>query len=150
MGPPSSRPRLGHRPVYFLIPIMARHKYDESAADLAADIVESARQLVRLEIALAKQEAKELAIQNGIAVGLMAAGGLLLMLGVLVMIPILVVAATESWWWAAAFVVLYVGGGGLAILIGKSRLKIQAPQRTISSLKETRAWVLHQLTTNGK
>jgi len=53
-------------PVYFLIPSMARHKYDDSSADLAADIVESAQQLVRLEIALAKQEAKELAIRGAL------------------------------------------------------------------------------------
>src|SRR5438552_6357519 len=66
------RPRIhrgSHRDVYFLIPTMARHKYSEPSADLAADIVESAQQLVRLEIALAKQEVKELAMRNGIAIG---------------------------------------------------------------------------------
>jgi hypothetical protein len=129
---------------------MARHNYDESSADLAADIVESAQQLVRLEIALAKQEAKELAIRNGIAIGLMAGGGLFAMLGLLIGVPVLIVALTGRWWVALIWVLLYVGGGGVAILIGKSRLKIQAPQRTISSLKETRAWVLSQLTTSSR
>jgi uncharacterized membrane protein YqjE len=129
---------------------MARHKYDESSADLAADIVESAQQLVRLEIALAKQEAKELAIRNGIAVGLMAAGGLLAMLGLLVAIPVLIVVAFDSWIAALGWVLVYILGGVLLILVGKSRLKIEAPQRTLSSLKETRAWVLHQLTTSSK
>lgn len=129
---------------------MARHKYDESSADLAADIVESAQQLVRLEIALAKQEAKELAIRNGIAVGLMAAGGLLTMLGLLVAIPVLIVVAFDSWIAALGWVLVYILGGVLLILVGKSRLKIEAPQRTLSSLKETRAWVLHQLTTSSK
>ena len=129
---------------------MARHKYDESSADLAADIVESAQQLVRLEIALAKQEAKELAIRNGIAVGLMAGGGLLAMLGLLVAIPVLIVVAFDSWIAALGWVLVYILGGVLLILIGKSRLKIEAPQRTLSSLKETRAWVLHQLTTSSK
>ena len=129
---------------------MARHKYDESSADLAADIVESAQQLVRLEIALAKQEAKELAIRNGIAVGLMAGGGLLAVLGLLVAVPVLLVMLFDSWIAALAWVLIYVLGGAGLVLIGKSRLKIEAPQRTLSSLKETRAWVLHQLTTSSR
>ena len=145
-----SAPGYGHRPVYFLIPGMAKHKYDESSAELAADIVESAQQLVRLEIALAKQEAKELAIRNGIAIGLMAGGSLFAMLGLLIGVPVLIVELTGRWWVALIWVLLYVVGGAFAILIGKSRLKIEAPQRTLSSLKETRAWVLSQLTTSSR
>ena len=129
---------------------MARHKYAEPSADLAADIVESAQQLVRLEVALAKQEAKELAIRNGIAVGLMAGGGLLAVLGLLVGVPVLLVMAFDSWIAALAWVLIYVLGGVGLVLIGKSRLKIEAPQRTLSSLKETRAWVVHQLTTSSR
>jgi len=139
------------RPVYFLIPSMAKQKHDESSADLAADIVENAQQLVRLEIALAKQEAKELAKRNGIAIGLMAAGGLLAMLGLLIALPVLLVVAIEPHWVAGlVWLLLYLLGGAAAVLIGKSRLKIQVPQRTLSSLKETRAWVLHQLTTSSR
>ena len=129
---------------------MARHNYDESSAELAADIVESAQQLVRLEIALVKQEAKELAIRNGIAAGLMAGGGLLAVLGLLVGVPVLLVMAFDSWIAALAWVLIYVLGGLGLVLIGKSRLKIEAPQRTLASLKETRAWVLHQLTTSSR
>src|SRR4051794_29552803 len=110
---------------------MARHNYDESSADLAADIVESAQQLVRLEIALAKQEAKELAIRNGIAVGLMAGGGMLAVLGLLVGVPVLLVMAFDSWIAALAWVLIYILGGVGLVLIGKSRLKIEAPQRTL-------------------
>jgi len=142
--------RIVRRPVYFLIPSMAKHSYDESSADLAAGIVESAQQLVRLEIALAKQEAKELAIRNGIAIGLMAGGGLFAMLGLLIAVPVLIVELTGRWWVALIWVLLYILGGAAAILIGKSRLKIAAPQRTLSSLKETRAWVLSQLTTSSR
>ena len=129
---------------------MARHKYDEPSAELAAEIVESAQQLVRLEIALAKQEVKELATRNGIAIGLMAAGGLLVMVALLVAVPVTIVMAFDSWIAALAWVVLYAVVAAVLILVGKSRLKIKAPERTIASLKETRAWVLHQLTTNGK
>ena len=48
------------------------------------------------------------------------------------------------------FLVLLVIMILIAPLIDKSDLKIKPPERTIASLKETRAWVLHQLTTNGK
>ncbi len=142
--------RVGTRPVYFLIPEMTKHKYDEPSAELAADIVESAQQLVRLEIALAKQEAKELAKRNGIAIGMMAAGGLLAMLTLLVAVPVTIVLVFDTWIAALVWVAFYAVVAAVLILVGKSRLKIEAPQRTISSLKETRAWLVHQLTTNGK
>ena len=139
-----------NRPVYFLIPEMAKHKYDEPSAELAADIVESAQQLVRLEIALAKQEAKELAIRNGVAIGMLAAGGLLALLTLLVAVPVTIVLVFDSWIAGLVWVVFYAVVAAVLVLFGKSRLKIQAPQRTISSLKETRAWLVHQLTTNGR
>lgn len=137
-------------PVYFLIPEMAKHRFEESSADLAADIVESAQQLVRLEIALAKQEAKELALRNGIAIGLMTAGAFFLVLGLFVTVPVLIIAISGSWIAALIWVLLYLVGGGLAALVGWSRLKLKPPERTIASLKETRAWLVSQLTTNGK
>ena len=129
---------------------MARHKYDEPSAELAADIVESAQQLVRLEIALAKQEVKELAKRNGIAIGLMAAGGLLVMLTLLVAVPVTIVMAFDSWIAALVWVVLYAAVAAVLILVGKSRLKIKAPERTIASLKETREWVLRQISSSGR
>ncbi|TMF87252.1 MAG: phage holin family protein [Chloroflexi bacterium] len=129
---------------------MAKHKYDEPSAELAADIVESAQQLVRLEIALAKQEAKELAVRNGVAIGMMAAGGLLAMLTLLVAVPVTIVLVFHSWIAGLVWVLAYAIVSTVLILVGKSRLKIEAPQRTLSSLKETRAWLVHQLTTNGR
>jgi len=129
---------------------MAKHKYDEPSAALAADIVESAQQLVRLEIALAKQEAKELAVRNGVAIGMMAAGGLLAMLTLLVAVPVTIVLVFHSWIAGLVWVLAYAIVSTVLILVGKSRLKIEAPQRTLSSLKETRAWLVHQLTTNGR
>jgi hypothetical protein len=129
---------------------MAKHQYQDSSAELAAGIVESAQELVRLEIALAKQEAKELAIRNGIAIGLLAGGGLFAALGILVAVPVLIIVLSDSWWVALGWVLLYVLGGAAAALVGKSLLKLKPPERTIASLKETRAWLVHQLTTNGR
>ncbi len=142
--------RFRNMAVYFLIPDMAKHKYDEPSAELAADIVESAQQLVRLEIALAKQEAKELAKRNGIAIGMMAAGGLLAMLTLLVAVPVTIVLVFDSWIAGLVWVPFYAVVAAVLVLGGKSRLKLKPPERTIASLKETRAWLVHQLTTNGR
>jgi hypothetical protein len=130
---------------------MAKHNYDDSTADLAADIVESTQQLLRLEIALAKQEVKELAISNGVAAGLFAAAGLLTMLAILIALPVLIVVLVPAHWIAAlVWLVLYLLlAAGLA-LVGKSRLRLQAPQRTLTSLKETKQWALRQLSTSSR
>lgn len=130
---------------------MAPRRYEETTPGLAADLIESAQQLVRLEIALAKQEAKELAIRNGIAIGLLAAAGVLASVSLLVVLPVLLVSLVHPLWlgaliWLAVYVLLAV----LMALIGRSRLALHPPPRTISSLKETKEWVLHQLNTNGK
>lgn len=130
---------------------MAQRKYDDSTSELAADIVESAQQLVRLEVALAKQEVKELAVQNGIAIGMLAGAGLFAMLALLVALPVLIVVLVPAHWIAAlAWLVLYVVAAAVLGLVGKSRLAIHAPERTITSLKETKAWVLHQLSTSSR
>jgi protein-S-isoprenylcysteine O-methyltransferase Ste14 len=130
---------------------MAKHKYDDSTAELAQDIVESAQQLVHLEIALAKQEMKELAITNAMAAGAFAAAGVLAMLALLVALPVLIVVLVPAHWIAAlVWLVLYaLLAAGLA-LFGRSRLRIEAPQRTITSLKETKSWALRQLSTSSR
>lgn len=117
-----------------------------SSRELAADAVQTVQRMVSLEVALAKQELKEIAIVNLIAVACMAAAGLLAILAVLVAIPVLIVAVVP-WHWEAAlvWVVAYaLIAGGLA-LYGKSRLRLQLPSKTIKSLKENKEWALHQL-----
>ena len=117
-----------------------------SSRELAADAVQTVQRMVSLEIALAKQELKEIAIVNLIAVACMAAAGLLAILAVLVAIPVLIVAVVP-WHWEAAlvWVVAYaLMAGGLA-LYGKSRLSLRLPSKTIESLKENKEWALHQL-----
>ena len=130
---------------------MAKHNYDDSTADLAHDIVASAQQLVHLEIALAKQEVKELAVSNAVAAGAFAGAGLLAMLAVLVALPVLIVVLVPAHWIAAlVWLVLYlVIAAGLG-LFGRSRLRLQAPQRTITTLKETKSWALRQLNTSSR
>ena len=130
---------------------MQAKKYDESSAQLAADVVESARQLVRLEMALAKQEVKELAIRNGIAIGALAGAGLFAMLALLVALPVLLIVWIDNHTLVAIiWLVLYVLlAAGLA-LFGRARLLLKPPQKTVNSLKETREWALRQISSNDR
>ncbi|HYT11741.1 MAG TPA: phage holin family protein [Candidatus Nitrosopolaris sp.] len=122
-----------------------------TSRELAADVVQGVQRLVTLEVTLARQELKELAITNAIAVGAMAAAGTLVMLAVLVALPVAVVVAVPWHWqaavvWAFAYLVL----AGVLYLFGKSRLKVRLPTRTLDSLKETKAWALRRLRSNGR
>ncbi len=122
-----------------------------SSPELAAKIVEEAQRLVRLEIALAKAELKELAITNAIAAGAFAGAGVLAITTLLVAIPVLIVVAVEPHWLAAlVWVVVYLLlAAGLALL-GRSRLRLAIPERTVNSLKETRDWAIRQMRSPGR
>src|ERR1700704_2192424 len=123
----------------------------ESSPELAAEIVEEAERLVRLEIALAKAELKELAITNAFAAGAFAAAAMLAVITLLVAIPVLIVVAVEPHWLAAlGWIVVYLAlAGGLALL-GRSKLHIAIPERTVNSLKETKDWALRQMRSPGR
>ena len=58
------------------------HSQNVSSRGLIASVVSDAQRLVALEIALAKQELKELATGNAIAAGIIVFGGLLTALAV--------------------------------------------------------------------
>jgi hypothetical protein len=116
------------------------------SGDLAAEVAQDARRLVKLEIALAKQEIKDLVLANAIAAGMVAGGGLLLILGVMVAIPVLIVVLVPWHWLAAmAWIVLYVLLGIGLMLAGKARFALRLPARTLASLKENKEWALRQM-----
>jgi hypothetical protein len=99
-----------------------------------------------LEIALAKQEVKDLVLANAIAAGLMAFGGLLVVVAGLVAVPSLVVILVPWHWqaaavWVAAYVLLGIG----LVFFGKSRFALRLPTRTLESLKESKAWALRRM-----
>jgi hypothetical protein len=124
---------------------------DLSSRGLIASVVVDAQRLVGLEIALAKQEAKEVATANGIAAAIIALGGLLTMLGVFVAVPVLVIAL-GGWRWEAValWVAAYVVIGILLVLVGRSRLELRLPPRTVESLKENKEWALRHVRSNSK
>ena len=118
---------------------------------LIASVVGDAQRLVALEVALAKQELKELAVANAIAAGLLVFGGLLALLGVLVAVPSMVVWLVPWHWqaaavWAGAYVLLAV----LLTMVGRARLRFQVPPRTLESLKENKEWALRRVRSKSK
>ena len=122
-----------------------------SSRGLIASVVSDAQRLVALEIALAKQELKELATGNAIAAGIILFGGLLTALAVLVALPSLVVWLVPWHWqaaavWGAAYLVIGIG----LVLLGKSRLQVRLPRRTLDSLKENKEWALRHVKSNGR
>ena len=122
-----------------------------SARGLLASLVVDAQRLVALEVALARQELKELAVRNAVAVGVMAFGGLLAVLGILVALPVMVVELVPWHWqvaaaWAAAYVVIGLG----LVVAGKARLQLKLPPRTVGSLKENKEWALRHVRSNSK
>jgi cytochrome c biogenesis protein CcdA len=122
-----------------------------SSGEIAADAMQTAQHLVSLEIALAKQELREIAMANIVAAACLAAAGLLAVLAVLVAVPVLVVILVPWHWqaavvWAAVYIVI---AAGLA-LYGRSRLGLRLPTKTIASLKENKEWALHQMRSAGR
>lgn len=118
----------------------------ESSRELAAEVVQDVKRLVDLEVKLARQELKELAITNAIAAACIGAAVMLAILVLFVALPVLVVEAVP-WHWQAALVwaVTYVAVAGGLYLVGRSRLRLQLPQRTLESLKENKEWAIRQL-----
>lgn len=118
--------------------------------DLARTAVEDTVLLVRQEIELAKIETLEMLRSNLIAavlLGIAAFCGLVFFLMLLVTIAFIIpahalVASIET----VLFLVLAV----VLALIGKSRLKIGAPPKTMATLKEDAEWARQVLKRNGK
>jgi len=122
-----------------------------NARGLVALMISDAQRLVTLEIALARQELKELIATNAIAAGIVAFGALLIVLGILVAIPAMVVWLVPWHWQAAAvWAIAYVVIGIVLALLGKSRFKVGLPKRTMESLKENKEWALRRMRSNGK
>ncbi|MFN2466348.1 MAG: phage holin family protein [Candidatus Dormibacteria bacterium] len=121
-----------------------------SLAEIAAD----AQKLVKLELALAKQEITELVKRNAVAIGMLA-GAALCGLFVLYTLVALIVFAILSLFFKrgmghdaiALAVVLLIWGVAAAVLglMGKSRLVFKMPEITIQTLKDDVEWAKTQI-----
>jgi cytochrome c biogenesis protein CcdA len=122
-----------------------------TSRELASEVVQDVQRLITLELMLARQELKELAITNAIAVACMAAAAILAILALLVGLPVLVVVAVP-WHWQAALVwtIAYLVVAGGLLMLGRSRLRLRLPTKTLDSLKENKEWAIHQLKSKGR
>ena len=118
--------------------------------DLARVAVEDTVRLVQQEIQLAKIELKEMLRSNikaAVFLGIAAFCGLLFFIMLLVTIALIIpahalVAGIET----GLFLMLAVILG----LVGKSRLQIGPPPKTMTTLKEDAEWAKQVLKRNGK
>lgn len=118
---------------------------------LIASVVSDVQQLVTLELALARQELKELVARNAIAAAMVTFGVLLLVLAVFVVAPALVVVLVPWHWQAAAvWLAAYLVIGLVLVLFGKSRIQLRLPPRTMETLKESKEWALRRVRSNGR
>lgn len=112
-----------------------------SISGLAADVV----QLVHLEVELAKQEAIDLAKRNAVAIGMMVGGGLCAALFFIIGQVWLIVALGHPSLVAGIITGFWLVLGAILALVGKARLDIKAPKRTIQSLKDDLEWAKDQI-----
>ena len=130
-------------------------EHDPSMAQLISGIVGDAQELVRKEIALARQEvreelgaAKNAAIKLGIAGAVLAVGGLLVVLAIAKGI-----ADALDWpaWagYALVGVVLAIVGGVL-FAAGQRQIKNvhPVPERTVETMKENVEWIKDRTTSD--
>jgi hypothetical protein len=123
-----------------------RPRTDRSMAGLLADLVDQISSLFRQEVALLKAELLEKVGLIGQGVGAVAAGALILFSGWLALLAaaVLGLAVIVPPWLAALIVGLLMLGLGAALLyFGKGRLDAEtlAMRRTLSSLRENKAWI---------
>jgi hypothetical protein len=119
---------------------------NQSTSPLAVMVrlVEDTDQLVRLQVDLASQEARQVAARNRRPVLLLVGGVTLAVLAVLVALPaLLVVLLPWHWQVAAGWLVLYLVAAAITIPLGRSGLHLGLPQTT-AIVKETEEWVLRQ------
>jgi hypothetical protein len=122
-----------------------------SARSLAVGLVEDGQRMAELQIQLAKQELKELALRNGVAAGLLVLAAGFLLLAVFVMVPLVVVTwRPDHLRWALIFLAGYVGASIVLAVAGRLLLRLEPPRRTLESLKETREWVLRQISSSSR
>jgi hypothetical protein len=117
--------------------------------DLARGLVDDAQKLVELQLALARAELQALAIRNGVAFGLFGFAGVLLMFAIFAGGPLIVVLEVPNHSLAAIiFAVAYVVAAIILAIAGRFTLKLEPPPRTIAALKETKEWLVRQISTS--
>jgi hypothetical protein len=123
-----------------------------SLVELGRQLMDEARGLIRKEIELAKVEVLALVKTNAIAIGLFAGAAILL----LVALIMLQVAFILTFPFGTQFIVAWCLFGfwivaiAILALIGRSKLKIQAPEKTVETIKGDIEWAKGQIHSIGR
>lgn len=120
--------------------------HEQATPEVAAELLEDVQRIAELQLQLARRELRDMAMRNAVAGGSLAVGAALIAVAIFVGVPVLLVTILP-WHWevAAIWSALYLVLGALAILVGKARLRISAPPKTLEALRENREWVLRQI-----
>jgi VIT1/CCC1 family predicted Fe2+/Mn2+ transporter len=125
---------------------------ERSLGELFADLAQDTSTLVRQELQLAGSEIGERASRVGKDLGMIAAGGALLLAGLLAVIATLILAlgALGLPTWLAALIVSAVFLGIGYALVARARVALRnadlMPKYTIETLKEDQEWIRDQAT----
>jgi hypothetical protein len=133
----------------------SQHASEPSIVALLGGIINDAKSLLALGMALGKLEVqdqlrkgKTAAITLGIAIGIVAVGGLLLML----MLVQVLAAFTEIPLWRCFGIVgtALVAIGGVLLAIGKTKAEELdvVPQQTVETMKENTQWLAKRTTSD--
>ena len=119
-----------------------------SSGEIARDILNSAGELIRSEIRLAKIELKTEAKHAGWAGGLYAAGGVLAFYGGAAWVATcIILLAMALPLWFAAFIMGVILFGAACIVLLAARQKwsqVRPPAETMATLKEDAQWLKHR------
>ena len=130
---------------------MAQIREDTSLGDLFSELVRETSTLVRQEVQLAKVELSQSATEIGRDVASLVVGGAIAYAGFLAILAAIIIGLSQAgliWWLSALIVGVVVAVIGY-VLISRARSALQgaslAPQRTVESLKEDKAWMSEQM-----
>lgn len=135
----------GSRPMGSTAPV----EDGQSIGELFQDLGREARNLLNLELELARTEMSEKASKAGKNVGFIAAGGFVAYAGFLAIIFAVILALSYLIpGWLAALIVgaVVILGGYLLIRTGLNGLKTtsMAPKQTVASLQKDKEWLQEQ------
>ena len=119
-----------------------------SVGELVRRASENVSTLVRAEIELARTELSTTVKRAGVGGGMLAAAGVILLFSVPFLFVVLaeVLVAVGLWRWLSYLIVwvLFLIIAAVLGFIGyRSLKKIQKPERTIETVKDTAAWAKH-------
>jgi hypothetical protein len=141
----------GTRSMGYHQPAMAERRYPhplpkEGIGASISDIADDVQRLVQLEIELLQQELQELLKRNAIAVGLLAVATLgVLFLLIFLQVTLIVGLPFPEWISALGVCAFWLILAIILFVVGRARIKIQPPEKTIQSIKEDLEWVKQQI-----